>query len=98
MGCLVHRLISRRHTAVGDFADFQGARATSILKSVREERATQKIGKSAIGPPGWLEKGLSASLLVRYVSQWIRSSLAPSIQTLLKPTVCLLLMRRCTTR
>ena len=22
---LVHRLISRRHTAVGDFADFQGA-------------------------------------------------------------------------
>ena len=71
-------------------------RATSILKSVREERATQKIGQSAIGPPGWLEKGLSASLLVRYVSQRIRSSLAPSIQTLLKPTVCLLLMRRCT--
>jgi hypothetical protein len=22
---VVHRLISRRHTAVGDFADFQGA-------------------------------------------------------------------------
>ncbi|HSZ78005.1 MAG TPA: hypothetical protein VK775_11425, partial [Chthoniobacterales bacterium] len=53
------------------------ARATSILKSVREKRATQKIGKSAIGPPGWLEKGSSASLLVRYVSQRIRSSLAP---------------------
>jgi hypothetical protein len=72
------------------------ARATSILRSIREERATQKIGKSAIGPPGWLEKGLSASLLVRYASQRIRSSLAPSIQTLLKPTVCLPLMRRCT--
>ncbi len=56
----------------------------------------QKIGKSAVGPPGWLEKGSSASLLVRYVSQPICSSLAPSIQTLLKPTVCLLLMRRCT--
>src|SRR5580693_3310464 len=71
--------------------------ATSILRSVREERATQKIGQSAIGPPGWLEKGSSASLLVRYGSQRIRSSLAPSIQTLLKPTVCLPLMRRCTT-
>jgi hypothetical protein len=72
------------------------ARATIILRSVREERATQKIGKSAIGPSGWLEKGSSASLLVRYVSQRIRSSLAPCIQTLLKPTVCLPLMRRCT--
>jgi hypothetical protein len=73
------------------------ARATSMLKSVREKRAMQKIGKSAIGPPGWLEKGSSASLLVRYVLHRIRSSLVPSIQTLLKPTVCLLLMRRCTT-
>ena len=69
---------------------------TSILRSVREERATRKIGKRAIGPPGWLEKGSSASLLVRYGSQRMRSSLAPSTQTLLKPTVCLLLMRRCT--
>jgi hypothetical protein len=43
-----------------------------------------------------LEKGPSASLLVRHLSQRIRSSLAPSIQTLLKPTVCLSLMRRCT--
>jgi hypothetical protein len=51
---------------------------------------------TAVGSPGWLEKGSSASLLVRYVSQRIRSSLAPSIQTLLKPTVCLPLMRRCT--
>ena len=51
------------------------------IKPVREERATQKIGQIAVGPPGWLEKGLSASLLVRYVSQRIRSSLAPSIQT-----------------
>ena len=44
----VHRLISRRHTAVGDFADFQGA-CDEILGSVGEKRATQKIGKSAIG-------------------------------------------------
>src|SRR5580692_1748507 len=78
------------------FGRFSRRRATSILRSVRTERATQKIGQSAIGPPGWLEKGLSASLLVRYVSQRIRSSLAPSIQTLLKPTVCLPLMRQCT--
>jgi hypothetical protein len=40
----VHRLISGRHTAVGD--------------------------------SGWLEKGPSASLLPRHVSQRIRSSLA----------------------
>jgi hypothetical protein len=33
----------------------------------------------------WLEKGPSASLLARHVSQRIRSSLAPSIQTLFKP-------------
>src|SRR6516225_427222 len=45
---------------------------------------------------GWLEKGPSASLFVRYVSQRICSSLTPRIQTLLKPTVCLLLMTRCT--
>ena len=60
------------------FGRFSRRRATSILRSVRKERATQKIGQSAIGPPGWLEKGPSA------------------IQTLLKPTVCLALMRRCT--
>ena len=78
------------------FGRFSRRRATSILRSVRKERATQKIGQSAIGPPGWLEKGPSASLLVRQVSQRILSSLAPSIQTLLKPTVCLPLMRRCT--
>ena len=52
---LVHRLISGRHTAVGDLADFQGARE---LRSVREERATRKIGQSAIGPPGWLERSV----------------------------------------
>ena len=62
---------------------------------VRSEQRRKSV-KNVIGPPGWLEKGLSASLLVRYVSQRIRSSLAPSIQTLLKPTVRLLLMRRCT--
>ena len=78
------------------FGRFSRRRATSILRSVRKERATQKIGQSAIGPPGWLEKGPSASLLARHGSQRIRSSLAPSIQTLLKPTVCLPLMRRCT--
>jgi hypothetical protein len=39
-----------------------------------------------------------ASLLARHVSRQIRSSIAPSIQTLLKPTVCLPLMRRCTRR
>jgi hypothetical protein len=92
---LVHRLISGRHTAVGDLADFQGASDEHTLIR-REERATRKIGQSAIGPPGWLEKGPSASLLVRCVSQRIRSSLMPSIQTLLKPTVCLPFMRRCT--
>src|SRR6516165_7245271 len=48
------------------------------------------------GPKGWLEKGPSASLFVRYVSHRICSSLTPRIQTLLKPTVCLLLMTRCT--
>jgi hypothetical protein len=69
------------------FGRFARRRATSILRSVREERATQKIGQSAIGPPGWLEKGPSASLLARHVSLRIRSSLTPSIQTLLKPTV-----------
>jgi hypothetical protein len=63
---LVHRVISRRHTAVGH------------------------------GPKGWLEKGPSSSLFVRYVSHRICSSLTPRIQTLLKPTVCLLLMTRCT--
>src|SRR5262249_30495792 len=45
---------------------------------------------------GWLEKGPSASLFVRYVSHRICSSLTPRIQTLLKPTVGLLLMIRCT--
>jgi len=45
---------------------------------------------------GWLEKGPSASLFVRYVSHWICSSLTPRIRTLLKPTVGLLLMTRCT--
>jgi hypothetical protein len=34
------------------------------------------VGKIAIGPPGWREKGSSASLLVRYVSHRIRFSLA----------------------
>jgi hypothetical protein len=48
------------------------------------------------GPKGWLEKGPSTSLFVRYVSQRICSLLTPRIQTLLKPTVCLLLMTRCT--
>src|SRR5215469_18425468 len=50
----------------------------------------------ADGPRGWLEKGPSASLFVRHVSIQICSSLSPRIQTLLKPTVCLLLMTRCT--
>ena len=34
---LVHRLISGRHNTVGDLADFPGAPATSILRSVRED-------------------------------------------------------------
>src|SRR6478752_1207672 len=37
-----------------------------------------------------------ASALFQSVSQPLRSSLAPCIQTLLKPTVCLPLMRRYT--
>src|SRR6516164_4600208 len=45
---------------------------------------------------GWLEKGPSASLFVRYVPHRRCSSLTPRIQTLLKPTVGLLLMIRCT--
>ena len=64
------------------------------------------------GPYRWLEKGPSASLFVRYVPlhfpMVVRfplrhrkngarcSSLTPRIQTLLKPTVGLLLMIRCT--
>ena len=80
------------------FGRFSRRERRSYLEFVREKRATRKIGQSAIGPPGWLEKGSSASLLVRYVSQQICSSLTPSIQTLLKPTVCLPLMRRCTRR
>jgi hypothetical protein len=79
----VYRLISGRYTAVGDLADFQGA-SDERTETVREERATRKIGQSAIGPLGWLKKGPSASLPVRYVSQRIRSSLTPSIQNLLK--------------
>jgi hypothetical protein len=57
-----------------------------------------KMGRLRDGPSRTGAKGAypSASLLVRYVSQRIRSSLAPRIQTLLKPTVCLPLMRRCT--
>jgi len=47
-------------------------------------------------PNGLAWKGSSASLFVRYVSQRICASLTPRIQTLLKPTVCLLLMTRCT--
>src|ERR1700738_2648130 len=95
------------------FGRFSGRERRSYLEFVREKRATRKIGQSAIGPPGWLEKGSSASLLVRYVPHQFDgcrgkpdrhkgktgagcSSLTPSIQTLLKPTVCLPLMRRCT--
>src|ERR1700730_3871558 len=72
-----------------------GSLSFALTESTRP-RATQKIGQSAIGLPGWLEKGSSASLLVRHVSQPICCSLTPSIQTLLKPTVCLPLMSRCT--
>jgi hypothetical protein len=78
------------------FCRFSRRERRSYLDPYVRSEQRQKIGKSATGPPGWLEKGSSASLLVRYGSQRIRSSLAPSIQTLLKPTVCLLLMRRCT--
>ena len=74
---------------------FRVARSSRTDQSMLVAHAV-KIGQNAIGPPGWLEKGPSASLLVRDVSQRLRSSLTPSIQTLLKPTVCLPLMRRCT--
>src|SRR5271165_3045295 len=81
-------------------ADRAGARPYHWMNPIpyvdaHEAAAGQEIGQSAIGPPDWLEKGSSASLLARYVSQPIRSSLSPSIRTLLKPTVCLPLMRRC---
>jgi hypothetical protein len=33
IGALVHRLISGRHAAVGDFADFQGASEAPISES-----------------------------------------------------------------
>jgi hypothetical protein len=49
------------------FGRFSRRERRSYLEFVREKRATRKIGQSAIGPPGWLEKGSSASLLVRYV-------------------------------
>src|SRR5215471_16663939 len=63
----------------------------------REEESNAENQPTGHGPMGWLEKGPSASLFVRYVSHRICSSLTPRIQTLLKPTVCLLLMTRCTT-
>src|SRR5215468_5142608 len=62
----------------------------------REEESNAENQPTGHGPMGWLEKGPSASLFVRYVSHRICSSLTPRIQTLLKPTVGLLLMIRCT--
>jgi uncharacterized membrane protein YfcA len=69
-------------------APFLKARLTNVRLAIALETATTAGGT-------WLA-GLSASLFVRYVSQRICSSLTPRIQTLLKPTVCLLLMTRCT--
>jgi hypothetical protein len=77
----VHRLISGRHTAVGHLADFEGASDEHTLIRTRGASNAENRPKIAIGPPGWLKKGSSASLLVRCGSQRIRSSLAPSIQT-----------------
>src|ERR1700732_1232823 len=103
---LIGGLVPQLHTSASShkweayrrrrFGQFSRRERRSYLDPFLRSEQTQKIGQSAIGPPGWLEKGSSASLLVRYVSQRIRSSLAPSIQTLLKPTVCLPLMKRCT--
>ena len=91
-----HKWEAHRRRRFGRFS--RRERRAYFDPCVRNESgaAGRKIGQSAIGPPGWLEKGPSASLLVRYVSLRIRASLTPRIQTLLKPTVCLPLMRRCT--
>ena len=43
----------------------QGA-GGSVSESILDRRATQKIGQIVIGLADWLEKGSSASLLVRY--------------------------------
>ena len=97
----MHRVISRRHTAVGQLADFRGgpSRTGSYDEHIYIDTSGVSNAESqptGHGPRGWLEKGPSASLFVRYVSHRICSSLTPRIQTLLKPTVCLLLMTRCT--
>src|SRR5215510_10509137 len=73
------------------------AASAKLVRDVRSEsrgRGTENQ-PTGHGPMGWLEKGPSASLFVRYVSHRICSSLTPRIQTLLKPTVGLLLMIRC---
>ena len=64
--------INKKHASVIELSD--------LLKPFADSPASPPWGEvpkcrgGVIGPPGWLEKGPSASLLVRYVSQRIRSS------------------------
>ena len=90
-----------RRRSVGCFSrrsepDWQLRRAY-LNRYVRSEQR-RKSANWPTAQKGWLEKGPSESLFVRYVSQRICSSLTPRIQTLLKPTICLLLMTRCTSQ
>jgi hypothetical protein len=65
------------------FCRFSRRERRSYFRSVREERATQKIGKSASA----LWVGLKRVRLRRCSFVTYRSGYAPCIQTLLKPTV-----------
>ena len=57
----MHHLISGRHTAVGNFADFQGASEAPISESYMssEQRGKQLTGP---GPEGCDENGPAAAL------------------------------------
>src|SRR6516162_5997037 len=84
---LVHRVISRRHPAVGQLADFQGANDEHIWIDTYgvSNAENQPTGH---GPKGRIEKGPSASLFVRQVSHRNAPQSRLASRPFLKPTVC----------
>src|SRR5258707_11308243 len=75
---------------------FFKARATSISRSIRKERATRKKQPSNRGPEGCVENGPAAALLVGYRSIQICALLPPCRRPILNATTSPLYVRRYT--
>src|SRR5262249_53905881 len=68
---LVHRVISRRHTAVGQLADFQGARSSNrrLPRAVRPKNSTRSSRNNRWGSTGQMSLPIPVAMAIPAMSK-----------------------------